>query len=248
MFRLQHTSVSGFPRCGLIAACLALRLTPPSSNRTCGFPASGSPESSRLKHSLVLQIHQSHLTQMLVQRAPFRDAVWALTASSQVEIQPGLDVPVNLPVGSFRVPKRKIVRPASQMPVHFRDQHRNWFVAFPSPRHLPQFFPFPAQRFTRRSRFPVDPIACPPVARLSKRITQKIQARSSFRQFHDPRFLPIELQSHPAFQLRFDKRNQLRALVVRHDYKVSGPREFHPRALAEPDMNLSTHPAPIIQP
>jgi hypothetical protein len=32
------------------------------------------------------------------------------------------------------------------------------------------------------------------------------------------------------------------------DYKVSGPREFHPRALSEPDMNLSVHPAPIIQP
>ena len=30
--------------------------------------------------------------------------------------------------------------------------------------------------------------------------------------------------------------------------EVSGPREFHPRALSEPDMNLSAHPAPIIQP
>jgi hypothetical protein len=49
LFRLQHSSVSGFPRRGLIAACHALRPTPPSSNRTCGFPASGSPESSRLR-------------------------------------------------------------------------------------------------------------------------------------------------------------------------------------------------------
>jgi hypothetical protein len=32
------------------------------------------------------------------------------------------------------------------------------------------------------------------------------------------------------------------------NHKVSGPREFHPRALSEPDMNLSAHPAPIIQP
>lgn len=32
------------------------------------------------------------------------------------------------------------------------------------------------------------------------------------------------------------------------DDEVSGPREFHPRALSEPDMNLSAHPAPIIQP
>jgi hypothetical protein len=31
-------------------------------------------------------------------------------------------------------------------------------------------------------------------------------------------------------------------------HRVSGPREFHPRALSEPDMNLSAHPAPIIQP
>ena len=30
--------------------------------------------------------------------------------------------------------------------------------------------------------------------------------------------------------------------------KLSGAREFHPRALREPDMNLSTHPAPIVQP
>jgi hypothetical protein len=29
---------------------------------------------------------------------------------------------------------------------------------------------------------------------------------------------------------------------------VSSPREFHPEALSEPDVNLSAHPAPIIQP
>ena len=27
---------------------------------------------------------------------------------------------------------------------------------------------------------------------------------------------------------------------------VSRPREFHPRPLAEPDVSLSTHPAPVI--
>ena len=37
-------------------------------------------------------------------------------------------------------------------------------------------------------------------------------------------------------------------LALTDDHKVSGPREFHPRALSEPDMNLSAHPAPIIQP
>ena len=51
MFRLRHTSVSGFLLCGSLAVCHALRPTPPSSNRTCGFPASGFPGSSRLWHS-----------------------------------------------------------------------------------------------------------------------------------------------------------------------------------------------------
>jgi hypothetical protein len=30
--------------------------------------------------------------------------------------------------------------------------------------------------------------------------------------------------------------------------EVSSPEESHPRALAEPDVNLSAHPAPIIEP
>ncbi len=29
---------------------------------------------------------------------------------------------------------------------------------------------------------------------------------------------------------------------------VSSPGEFHPEALVEPDVNVSVHPAPIIQP
>ena len=32
------------------------------------------------------------------------------------------------------------------------------------------------------------------------------------------------------------------------DARVSGPEESHPEALSEPDLNLSAHPAPIIQP
>jgi len=49
--RLQHTSVSGFPLRGSIAACHVLRPAPPSSNPACGFPALGFPENSRLGHT-----------------------------------------------------------------------------------------------------------------------------------------------------------------------------------------------------
>jgi hypothetical protein len=36
--------------------------------------------------------------------------------------------------------------------------------------------------------------------------------------------------------------------VKRFDARVSSPEELHPQALSEPDLNLSAHPAPIIQP
>jgi len=39
-----------------------------------------------------------------------------------------------------------------------------------------------------------------------------------------------------------------RASLARRTVGVSSPEESHPRALAEPDVNLSAHPAPIIEP
>ncbi len=36
--------------------------------------------------------------------------------------------------------------------------------------------------------------------------------------------------------------------AIYQDHQVSSPGESHPQALSEPDMNLSAHPAPIIQP
>ncbi len=33
-----------------------------------------------------------------------------------------------------------------------------------------------------------------------------------------------------------------------HDDQSSGPGEFHPQALTDPDVSVSTHPAPTVQP
>ena len=46
-------------------------------------------------------------------------------------------------------------------------------------------------------------------------------------------------QLHPQYR---------QALLARRTVGVSSPEESHPRALAEPDVNLSAHPAPIIEP
>ena len=59
--------------------------------------------------------------------------------------------------------------------------------------------------------------------------------------------------------IRHRPTNHTAAETIQHDREkderfahpyigVSRPEEFHPRPLAEPDVNLSAHPAPIIQP
>jgi hypothetical protein len=102
MIRLQHTSVTGFPRCGLIAACHALRPIPPSSNRTCGFPASVFPENSRLGHSQEVarfersQGHQPQMFKVLVHRLPFRRPKGPQAPSFEVCYQTKLKETVDL--------------------------------------------------------------------------------------------------------------------------------------------------------
>jgi hypothetical protein len=51
LFRLRHTVFQGFPVGGSLSVCHAGRWTPPSSNRTCGFPASGFHRTSRLRRA-----------------------------------------------------------------------------------------------------------------------------------------------------------------------------------------------------
>jgi len=83
MFRLQLTSVSGFPRRGSLSACHALRTDPPSSKPASGFPAVGLPENSRLGHSQGVarlersQIHQSQFLHVFV----YAPALWSSKGS-----------------------------------------------------------------------------------------------------------------------------------------------------------------------
>jgi len=66
---------------------------------------------------------------------------------------------------------------------------------------------------------------------------------------HQPRFLGIDLQPEAGESLGdhpLDFLNILQPLEA-HD-ESSSPGELHPQALAEPDLNLSTHPAPMTQP
>jgi hypothetical protein len=91
--RLRPTSVSGFPRCGSISVCHALRSIPPSSNPACGFPALGFRENSRSVHSQGVarlgrsQAHQPQTPEMPVHRPPFRWSKGPLAPSFLLGLQ-----------------------------------------------------------------------------------------------------------------------------------------------------------------
>ena len=61
----------------------------------------------------------------------------------------------------------------------------------------------------------------------------------------------VALFGNVAFQdLAFviDRSPQIMAFTIDLHKQASGAGEFHPRALSEPDVTLSRHPAPIVRP
>ncbi len=66
--------------------------------------------------------------------------------------------------------------------------------------------------------------------------------RGAFACFQAPR------DDVPAKHVEHDVEMIICPLLRTKQLGVSSPRESHPRSLAEPDVNLSAHPAPITEP
>jgi len=80
----------------------------------------------------------------------------------------------------------------------------------------------------------------------AERITQKIETRLTT--INHSRLLGMERQVGRCDKtLHFLKCRLGFVLTTTQDHESSSPGESHPRALPEPDVNLSAHPAPIVQ-
>ena len=147
------------------------RPTLPSSNRRCRFPASGSPESSRLKH------------------AQYPTDEPAPTAPSAASV--GVDGPersARCHSRRWRVPEGKVVHPTLQMPVQLSDPYRDWLMALMTVCHFAQLLPLALDRLIRRDHIQVFPITSFQIAVVPKRVAQKVQTCSFLPQVHDLRF------------------------------------------------------------
>ena len=226
MVRLRHTLFQGFPGCVSRVACRALRVPPPSSNRTCGFPASGFRRDCRLGLRRQLRHRRpqgspAQLLIMLVSADSLGNPIRSLAASLQVLPETDLYVMVDLGKSRAGVAEAKVVGPASQMLIQLPNQHRDRPVAVASAGHVLQLDPLALEALVRGIQVPV--VSRPQPAPVQpKRESQKVQARSLLLQLHQARLVPIDLQSHPGFQLRLDPVHQLLARLSHQHDKVIG--------------------------
>jgi hypothetical protein len=199
--RLRHTLVQGFPGCVSRVACHTQTGASSSSNRTCGFPASGFRRVGRLRLRRQLRDCRPQGTPaqpliVLVGADSRRHSIRSLAASLQVLPETDLYIIVDMGKGLTRVAKAKIVGPASQMLIQLPNQHRDRSVAVASAGHFFQFHPLALQTLGRGVQVPV--VARPQSAAVPpNREPQKVQARSWLLQLHQACLVPVDLQSHP---------------------------------------------------
>jgi hypothetical protein len=227
MFRLRYTSVSGFPRCGSITACHALRSIPPSSNPACGFPALGFPGNCRSGHLQGVgrleqsQRHQPQTYKVLVHRSPFRWSKGPLTPPFKMRYQTQLQEAVDLPKCLPRVSIVEVIPPSGKMATDILHHQGQPHMTPTSRGQLAELIPFPGKRFLRREHVQVSLLPVPVQTTVkTKREPQKVQGLSNLLKPNDSGLLPIDLQIHPGFQLLLNPPNQPLTLISSQDNKI----------------------------
>src|SRR5712691_9838105 len=162
-----------------------------------------------------LQAHQPKSLDLLIVTDPFRRSEGPLAASSQMLRETIPNVRVDLSEGHARISKIEVVLPSLQVPVQPLNQYRNWLRALPMIGHLVQLLPFLLlQSLRRRTHIQIPPPSPFQVIVVAERESQKVQTRSLFLQIHHSCFLPIDLQTQPAFEFRFYPARQTAALIA----------------------------------
>ena len=122
-------------------------LPSPSTNRTCRFPAYGSPVGSCLGHTQSAmqdhhsQINQAKIAQMSVKRFALWWKIGPLAPSSQMPSQPNSYVEVHISKSLTGIPKGKVITPPSQLLVQVTYKNCQGFETVITAGHLPHSLP-----------------------------------------------------------------------------------------------------------
>src|SRR6266404_1373573 len=202
-------------------------LIPPRRTGHADFPhpALASALTSGMRRQLCgpgRQVHQAHTLEVLEVAHPFRRSKGPLAAAARVLAQPPTYEGIDLSKGHARVSEAEVVRPAGELPIDLCDHCRQWLETLLLADRLSQCLSPARHRFLRGVQVQISMLASVEVAIIPKREPQKLQACSLLPQIDYPRFLPIDLQTHPGFQLLLDVGAQLRALMACQHHEIIG--------------------------
>src|SRR4026207_1504998 len=142
-----------------------------------------------------------------------------LAAAAKMSPQKLLHVVVEIAVRTTGITEAKVSRPPLQIPIQVRDQRGNRLTTQPAAGEFVQRLALLTDRLRRREHVQISARAGA-AAVVSKGISQKIQAGSSCLEIDYPRLVPIERQSHPLLQFRFDESAHTRGLISGQYNKV----------------------------
>jgi hypothetical protein len=100
--------------------------------------------------------------------------------------------------------RRRSSSSASQMPIQFPNEDRDWLMVLMTTRHLPQLLALPLDRLLRRKHIQIVSIASFQITVVPKCVTQEAQTYPFFPQVHYPRLFTVDLQLEFAFQPRLE--------------------------------------------
>ena len=153
---------------------------PPSSNRTCGFPASGSRVNFHraVTCQALSQLHQPKALEVRMEALPAPRTIRTLRAASQVLREARANIRIERAKGRPRITLSKVVAPAVKVAIERVEQLRQRHMALTMIR---EFMHSRARAFQRFLRYRQVQIPLPPsqqVAIVSERVAQEVQTLS----------------------------------------------------------------------
>ena len=141
------------------------------------------------------------------------------------------------------VPMRKIAGPAAKLAVDPLNHHRDVLPGLPVFRQLTDLAAEPVYLLARGSWSQIG-LARSAVVVPTQGVTQKV--KRFLRQTAEPRLGLVHRQLQLGHHLPHHSHGFF-SRATTADHESSGPGEFHPQALSDPDGRLSPHPALMIQ-
>ena len=144
----------------------------PSSNRTGGFPASG----SRVRHSSIpSEIAQSEISKVREKAFTLGATIAPLTTPVGVGLQSLADEPVDAPEHVSGISQPIVICPAMQVSIDFIYHCTKWFETIAWTGHLSQFGPFPLYRLGRGKQVPISKGTAMKITVIAEAIAKKVQ-------------------------------------------------------------------------